>query len=244
MHRQKSFVEDYWSRDYEYYSRHGLRVNRILLLSSEPIMRPCMYTVRSDTHCLSVARRPTLTEAETFNLTAIARALGVPQHRLIHLCQEGVIVPDHGDAQGRGSRRGFSRRNVFELAVAVEMRRLEVPVSFVRAVIEVLRVFESELGKSIRGFALPESLRTQGAPRVSLLIVDGERLLFRVRADDRETLLAGITIPRPNVRGRARAHRALGRLRPARSDAAAHARTRTEVDLTQIARDISIPESH
>lgn len=121
------------------------------------------------------------------------------------------------------------------------MRRLELPVSFVRAVVDVLKVFEMEVAKSMPGFALPDSLRATGAPRVSLLIIDGERLFFRVKAARRETLLGGVTIPRPKVRGRARAHRPTGDLRRARGDAAATARTRTEVNLSQIATDILLP---
>ena len=34
-------------------------------------------------------------------LTQAARALGVPQHRLIHLCEKHVVVPDLDEARGR-----------------------------------------------------------------------------------------------------------------------------------------------
>ncbi len=51
-------------------------------------------------------------------LTQAAWVLRVPQHKLIHLCEKGVVVPEIHDARGRGSSRGFSRRNLFEFAVA------------------------------------------------------------------------------------------------------------------------------
>jgi len=56
------------------------------------------------------------------SLTEIARLLGEPQHRLIYLCEKGVVVPGHGDASGRGSSRRFSRRNLLEFAVALRLQ--------------------------------------------------------------------------------------------------------------------------
>ena len=39
---------------------------------------------------------------QSFTLSEIARRLDVPQHRLIHLCEKGVIVPEIHGAAGRG----------------------------------------------------------------------------------------------------------------------------------------------
>jgi len=116
------------------------------------------------------------------------------------------------------------------------MRRLELPVSFVRAVLQVLRAFEAE-ARSIRpGFALPDSLLGTRAPNLSLIIVDGERLFFVL---GRDVAFGGVTIPRPNVQGRARRHASVGRLqKDGLREALAGARTKTEVDITEIARSI------
>jgi DNA-binding transcriptional MerR regulator len=57
--------------------------------------------------------------ARSFTLSEIARRLDVPQHKLIHLCEKGVVVPEIHDAAGRGSSRVFSANNFLELAVAV-----------------------------------------------------------------------------------------------------------------------------
>ena len=77
-----------------------------------------------------------------WTLTEAARILGKPQHRLIYLCEKGVVQPDVQDAEGRGSSRRFSARNLLEFAVALRLRDLEIAASFVGAVIHVLRAFE------------------------------------------------------------------------------------------------------
>ena len=53
----------------------------------------------------------------------MARLLGEPQYRLIQLCIEGSLRRDIDDADGRGSNREFSRRNVVEMAAAIEVKR-------------------------------------------------------------------------------------------------------------------------
>ena len=132
-----------------------------------------------------LVRRPNpivddVSHMERVTLTQAARALGVPQHKLIHFCEKGVVVPDLHDARGRGSSRGFSRRNFFEFSVALEMRRLGLSVALIRAVLLVLRSFESAVASTMAGFALPASLQSSGAPTVTALIVDGQRLFFSV----------------------------------------------------------------
>lgn len=176
-----------------------------------------------------------------WSVTEAAKLLGVPQHRLIHLCEKKVVVPDVRDARGRGSSREFSKRNLFDFAVALEMRRLELPVSFVQAVLRVLRSFEAEAKAMLGEFTLPESLVTRGAPQLTLIILDGERLYFRLDSQEsKPRVFGGVDIRHPRVRGRARHHLGVGRLEPAEVDRAlSAARTRTEVNLSQIARDLA-----
>jgi hypothetical protein len=177
---------------------------------------------------------------DRLTLTQAAKALGVPQHRLIHLCEEHVVVPDVQGARGRGSSRAFSERNLFEFAIAIEMRRSELPVSFVRAVLQVLRTFETEVRKDVHEFVLPGTLRSKRGPQLSLLILDGERLYFVLRRPGHApATFGGVDIPRPRVQGRARNHQTLGRLRPIDGKREVGvARTRTEIDLSAIARDL------
>ncbi|MFQ5514679.1 MAG: hypothetical protein ACE5FG_09590 [Myxococcota bacterium] len=117
-----------------------------------------------------------------WTLTEAARLLEEPQHRLIYLCEKGVVEPDLQDAEGRGSSRRFSSRNLLEFAVALRLRDLELPATLIGAVVHVLRAFESAVGKEIRGFQLPESLRAKGAPDLRVVIGDGRRLYFTLGA--------------------------------------------------------------
>jgi hypothetical protein len=66
-------------------------------------------------------------ERVEWTLSEAARMLGEPQHRLICLCEMGRIQPDLQDAEGRGSSRRFSARNLLEFGVAVRLRALEIP---------------------------------------------------------------------------------------------------------------------
>ncbi len=137
-------------------------------------------------------------------LTQSAWALGVPPHRLIHLCEKRVVVPGVRDARGRGSSREFSKRNLFEFAIALEMRQHEVPVSYVQAVLRVLRAFEGEAKALLGTFALPDSLLVAGAPSLSLIILDGERLYFSLTRDsERPRVFGGVNVRHPRARGRA-----------------------------------------
>ena len=99
-----------------------------------------------------------------WTLTAAARLLEEPQHRLIYLCEKGVVEPDVEDAGGRGSSRRFSNRNLLEFAVALCLRDLELPATAIATVVHVLRAFEGAVAREIGGFRLPESLLAKGAP--------------------------------------------------------------------------------
>jgi hypothetical protein len=117
-----------------------------------------------------------------WTLTEAARLLGEPQHRLIYLCEKGVVQPDIQDADGRGTSRRFSARNLLEFAVALKLRELEIGMPLVAAAIHVLRAFERGVTKQLRGFELPGSLRHPDAPRLNLVIADGTRLYFTLAA--------------------------------------------------------------
>lgn len=54
--------------------------------------------------------------ARSCALSEIARRLDVPQHKLLHLCEKGVVIPEIHDAAGRGSSRVFSADNFLEFA--------------------------------------------------------------------------------------------------------------------------------
>lgn len=113
-----------------------------------------------------------------WTLTEASRLLGEPQHRLIYLCEKGVVEPDVQDAGGRGSSRRFSARNLLEFAVALRLRELELPASLIGAVVYVLRAFERSVRREIPNFELPRSLQDPNGPDLQVVIGDRQRLYF------------------------------------------------------------------
>lgn len=173
------------------------------------------------------------------SLTEAARALEVPQHRLIHLCEKGVVLPDGAGAHGRGSSRKFSRRNLFEFAIALEMRKLDLPVALVHAVLHVLRAFEESLRSAKPGFTLPNSLLAPRAPRLAIVILDGTRLYFSLAPRSKPQILYGGVEIKQTREGGSRKHAAVGRLPASTSRLAlSEARTKIEVDLGKVAQDL------
>ncbi len=126
-----------------------------------------------------------------WTLSGAARLLGEPQHRLIYLCEKGVIQPDVQEAEGRGSSRRFSDRNLLEFGVALRLRTLGIPASVSGAVIYVLRGFEKAIGKQMRGFSLPGSLVGAKAPELKVVIGDDQRLYFTLSTGKSDTKTYG-----------------------------------------------------
>jgi DNA-binding transcriptional MerR regulator len=128
---------------------------------------------------------------QSFTLSEIARRLDVPQHRLIHLCEKGVVLPDVHGAAGRGSSRVFSSRNFLELAVALRLRDMMLPVAAVGAVVHVLRGFEERLQQDLPHFDMADSLREDRAPDLRVIISDGQTIYFSLGAAGRQPKLFG-----------------------------------------------------
>jgi DNA-binding transcriptional MerR regulator len=193
---------------------------------------------------ISMASRP-----GEWTLTEAARMLGEPQHRLIYLCEKGVVQPDLQDAEGRGSSRRFSARNLLEFAVALRLRDLEISVSLVGAVIHVLRAFERSVKRKISDFRLPESLREPGAPDLRVVIGEGARLYFTLALRGSAPKVYGGIDLREMVsskKGARSLDRALARGKAAVSGGAVDGlggpegsrHARLEVSVTTIARDL------
>lgn len=112
-----------------------------------------------------------------YTLKQIQLKFGVPQHVLIHLCEKGVINPDISDSHGRGKSREFSQRNVFEFALALELRKYEMPLSRIGAILKVLEAFERAAQKPMHDFELPGSLQGK-APSLIFYLFDGVHAIF------------------------------------------------------------------
>jgi len=132
-----------------------------------------------------------MTSDRTFTLSEIEQRLDVPQHRLIHLCEKGVVIPDVHGATGRGSSRVFSSENFLELAVALRLRDMMLPVVAVGAVIHVLRAFERRLREDLPHFGLAGSLRGDRAPDLRVIIGDGHTIYFSLGAAGKQPKLFG-----------------------------------------------------
>jgi len=183
--------------------------------------------------------------APTFTLAEIARRLDAPQHRLIHLCEKQVVVPDIQDAGGRGSSRILSARNFLELAVALRLRDIMLPVSAVGAILHVMRAMEDRLSDELPGFSLVTGLAAQKAPDLRVIISDGHRIFFALGPAGRNPkLFGGVSIE--DVSGNAGV--AGGQLRAVEAHNAKGAFggpegsqfSRTEISLTAIARSLPL----
>lgn len=117
---------------------------------------------------------------EPITLKEVQLRLGVPQHVLIHLCEKGVIAPDFAETSGRGKSRKFSERNVYEFAVALALRRLELPVATTALVVRVLRSFMRAVSRAIPGIELPASV-ADGSLAMSLFLYDDELIVLHTR---------------------------------------------------------------
>jgi DNA-binding transcriptional MerR regulator len=183
-----------------------------------------------------------------FTLSEIARRLDIPQHRLIHLCEKRVVVPEVHGAAGRGSSRVFSSRNFLELAVALRLRDMMLPVAAVGAVIHVLEAFERRLQDDLPHFALADSLREARAPDLRVIVSDGQRIYFSLgAAGEQPKLFGGISMDQLEgdaptwdgqidvVRFRGNARNGSGRLGPENSHYG-----RLELSVTAIARALPI----
>lgn len=114
---------------------------------------------------------------EAVTLKEVQLRLGVPQHILIHLCEKGVIEPDFAETSGRGKRREFSRRNLFEFGVALALRAFDLPVCTAAFLVRLLKVFERGTAKVIPGFELLEILLLKRV-ELKLHLVDGRLVVF------------------------------------------------------------------
>lgn len=81
-----------------------------------------------------------------------------PAHRIIHLCETGVIHPAV-DAQGRGSVRRFSRDDTFRILVALELQEAGVQVPLIKPLMNALdRLMEVREIKNLRKTLVPYDL--------------------------------------------------------------------------------------
>jgi hypothetical protein len=114
---------------------------------------------------------------QAITLKQVQLRLGVPQHVLIHLCEKGVVEPDFADTSGRGKRRQFSQRNLFEFSLALALRKFELPIATVGLMVRLLRSFERAVGRLMPGFGMLDVLLKRRVA-FELALFDGDLLVL------------------------------------------------------------------
>lgn len=128
-------------------------------------------------------------------LTEISRVLDEPQHRLIYLCEKGVIRPDGSDAKGRGSSRRFSPRNLFEFSIALKLAEFHFPAKITANFLYVVRSFETHVKQSIQSFSIPNELVKKQSPEIIGIVTNGSCLYFSIGFPGRpKNIFGGIEI--------------------------------------------------
>jgi DNA-binding transcriptional MerR regulator len=90
-----------------------------------------------------------------------------PAHRIIHLCETGLIKPTV-DAQGRGTVRRFDRDDTFRILVALELQEAGVQIPLIKPLMtafdELMKVLEiKKLRDKLGIFDLVEVIRHIGS---------------------------------------------------------------------------------
>lgn len=175
----------------------------------------------------------TANKNDAYTLSEIEGRLKVEQHRLIHLCEKGVITPDYEDASGRGTVRRFSERNLFEFAVALELRRFFLPIAYIAPIIRVLEAFEAYAAKKIKVFSLPESLQNKSAIGLRIIIAEGRYLYFALKQKKETSFIGSLDLSKGNIQ-----KNALSGIKSFSHDPTTGASSRFEIDLTKIAQGL------
>jgi DNA-binding transcriptional MerR regulator len=128
----------------------------------------------------------------------VADLVGRPAHRIIHLCETGVVCPTV-DAAGRGSVRRFNREDVFRVALALHLQDAGIQVPLIKPLMAKLDDFMAireirDMRKRIEDLDLVQVVRLVGT--------DQEPVLAWLTPPDRIALVTPKIIPSssPDIR--------------------------------------------
>jgi DNA-binding transcriptional MerR regulator len=108
-------------------------------------------------------------------LKEVADHFARPAHRIIHLCETGLVRPTV-DAAGRGSVRRFSRDDTFRIFLALYLQEAGVDIPRIKPLMEALdRLMElpevKRRGETLARFDLVEVILAIGAEQQPVLAV-------------------------------------------------------------------------
>jgi hypothetical protein len=104
---------------------------------------------------------------EKFSNKDLQSLTGLSARQTIYLAEKGIVVPEFGDAAGRGSARSYSRRNLAQLLLVQALRKAGFDFPAMRVVAALVFGFFDELDKIV----IPGS--SASAPTV-LNLADGK----------------------------------------------------------------------
>src|SRR5438128_59725 len=84
-----------------------------------------------------------MAEERLKTMKEVADRLQSPAHRIIHVCETGVVRPTV-DADGRGSVRRFSREDVFRISLALKLQDGGVALPLIKPLMQALDWFKDQ----------------------------------------------------------------------------------------------------
>jgi hypothetical protein len=82
-------------------------------------------------------------DEQLMTLKAVAKRVQRPAHRIIHLCETGVVNPTVG-ANGRGTVRRFSREDAFRISLGLELQEMGIEVPLMKPLMTALDRFKGQ----------------------------------------------------------------------------------------------------
>ncbi len=111
----------------------GARLHSISLATHHGICESKNRTLTSNGMRVIISHMDVL-----ITLNVAAQVLNVKPYRIIHLCEEGCVVPAENSG-GRGTVRRFSKDDLFRLAVGLELQNAGVTCARIK---KALRIFD------------------------------------------------------------------------------------------------------
>jgi len=134
-------------------------------------------------------------EPESYTMKEVVSRLSVKKDALVYLCTMNVVVPDIEDPpKGRGHVRRFSEFNIFEFAVALELKDYNIKIGYISIIMRMFRKLFQELEFMQDGLGWLRFKLDKNLPQLIMVIMDAESMYFRIRNNKGDKLVQGINL--------------------------------------------------